>query len=97
MVRFGTHINLSVLLMHQSWFRVPKIVKDCANVFIIFRPHDSDELGTIARRVGMRKDDMLDIFEGLLPNWRDSLLINLIPGAPYKLGKNLFEPIRERR
>lgn len=97
MFRFGTHINLSIILMHQSWFRIPKIVKDCSNVFIIFRPHDDDELSTIGRRVGMKKDEIFGMFKELLPNWRDSLLINLIPNAPYKYGKNLFEPIEENQ
>lgn len=94
--RFGsTHCNISILLMHQSWFRIPKIVKDCSNVFVIFRPHDNDELATIGRRVGLKKEKIFQIFRDLLPNWRDSLLINLIPNAPYKYGKNLFQPIDE--
>ena len=93
--RFGSsHRNTSIILSHQSWFRIPKICKDTSNVFVIFRPHDNDELGTIARRVGMEKKDMFQLFKELLPHWRDSLLINLIPGAPYKYGKNLFEELQ---
>jgi hypothetical protein len=96
LVRFGsTHCNMSIMLLHQSWFRIPKIVKDCANVFIIFRPHDNDELATIGRRVGLKKENIFDIFNNHLPEWRDSLCINLIPGAPHKFSKNLFEPIQE--
>ena len=91
--RFGTHINCSIILSHQSWFRIPKIVKDCSNVFIIFRPHDNDELATIGRRVGLSKEMIFGLFNELMPHWRDSLLINLIPGAPYKFGKNLFKKI----
>ena len=95
LVRFGsTHCNISILLMHQSFFRIPKIVKDCSNVFVIFRPHDNDELFTIGRRVGLKKEEILDIFRKHLPKWRDSLLINLIPDAPFKFGKNLFTAIR---
>lgn len=94
--RFGsTHCNLSLIFLHQSWFRLPKIVKDTSNVFIIYRPHDNDELATIGRRVGLKKDKIFQIFKDVLPNWRDSLLINLCPGAPYKFGKNLFEEIKE--
>jgi hypothetical protein len=92
--RFGsTHCNISIMLLHQSWFRIPKIVKDCANVFVIFRPHDNDELGTIGRRVGMKKEKIFKVFKEQLPNWRDSLLINLCPGAKSKFSKNLFDPI----
>ena len=92
--RFGSsHRNTSVILAHQSWFRVPKICKDTSNVFIIFKPHDLDELGTIGRRVGMKKETMFNLFRDELPQWRDSLTINLIPGCPSKYLRNLFEPL----
>ena len=94
--RFGsTHCGISLILLHQSWFRIPKIVKDCSNVFVIFRPHDNDELATIGRRVGLSKKKIFTIFDELMPHWRDSLLINLCPGAAHKFSKNLFEPIVE--
>jgi hypothetical protein len=95
--RFGsTHCNISLVLMHQCAFRIPKVVKDCANVFIIFRPHDLDELSTLGRRVGLKKKEIFDLFDNHLPLWRDSLLINLCPGAKHKFSKNLFEPIIQR-
>jgi hypothetical protein len=94
--RFGsTHCNISILLLHQSWFRIPKIAKDCSNVFVIFRPHDNDELATIGRRVGLKKDKIFQIFKDHMPGWRDSLLINLCPGAKHKYSKNLFQPLAE--
>ena len=93
--RFGsTHCNMSIILAHQSWFRIPKIVKDCANVFVIFRPHDWDELKKIGRRVGLSKDVNVQIFDAHLPNWRDSLTIDLNPKSPAKFRKNLFEPLK---
>jgi len=93
--RFGsTHCNISILLMHQCFFRIPKVCKDTSNVFIIFRPHDMDELGTIGRRVGLKKEQIYQIFNDHLPNWRDSLLINLCPGAEHKFSKNLFQPLK---
>ena len=92
--RFGSsHMNMSVILMHQCWFRVPKVAKDCCNVFIIFRPVDKDELHTIGRRVGLKKDQIQWIFDTHLPHFRDSLTINLIPGAPHKFLRNLYEPL----
>tara|TARA_R110000782_G_scaffold6316_1_gene21678 strand:+ start:533 stop:1282 length:750 start_codon:yes stop_codon:yes gene_type:complete len=92
--RFGsTHCNISIILLHQSWFRIPKIVKDCSSVFVIFRPHDIDELACIGRRVGLGSKKIVEVFDQFLPKWRDSLLINLCPEAPHKYSKNLFEPI----
>jgi hypothetical protein len=94
LVRFGSsHCNISCIFLTQVFFRIPKVIKDCCNVFIIYRPVDLDELSTLGRRVGLKKDEISHIFNKFLPQWRDSLLINLIPDAPYKFGKNLFTPI----
>jgi hypothetical protein len=94
LVRFGSsHCNISCIFLTQVFFRIPKIIKDCCNVFIIFRPTDLDELATIGRRVGLKKKKITDIFNKHLPKWRDSLLVNLIPDAPYKFSKNMFEPL----
>ena len=92
--RFGSsHKNISVLLLHQSWFRVPKIAKDLCSVFIVFRPVDLDELATLGRRVGLKKEEIKHVFQTHMPHFRDSLGINLIPGAPHKFVKNLYEPL----
>jgi hypothetical protein len=61
---------------------------------VIYKPVDLDELSTLGRRVGLKKDEISHIFNSFLPHWRDSLLINLIPNAPSKFSKNLFEPIQ---
>lgn len=93
----STHRNTSIILSHQSFFSVPKICRDQSNVFILWKPHDLDTLGTIGRRVGLKKAEITNLFRKHLPNWRDSLLINMIPGAPAKFSKNLFEPIPDPR
>ena len=93
-VRFGSsHCNISCIFLTQVFFRIPKVIKDCCNVFIIYRPVDLDELSTLGRRVGLKKEDMSYLFNKFLPHWRDSLLINLVPNAPHKYSKNLFTPI----
>jgi len=54
LLRFGsTHCNMSIIVLYQSWFRLPKIVKDMCNVIILYKPHDHDELHTIGRRIGL--------------------------------------------
>ena len=93
-VRFGSsHCNISTIFLTQVFFRIPKVIKDCCNVFIIYRPVDLDELSTLGRRVGLKKEEINHMFKTFLPHWRDSLLINLIPNAPSKFSKNLFQKI----
>ena len=92
--RFGsTHGNLSIIILYQSFFRLPKIIKDMCNVVILYRPHDNDELAVIGRRVGLKKHQILYLFDTYLNGLHDSLMINMIKGAPHKFYKNLYEPI----
>ena len=89
----SSHHNISVIICYQSFFQVPAIIKKCCNVFIIYRPNDRDELGTIARRVGMTKKDMLYIFDNFMKEKRDTLCIDMTENSPAELRKNLFTPI----
>ena len=95
LVRFGaSHHCISLVFINQSFFRLPKIIKDMANVFLIFRPIDLDELNSLGRRIGFKKGVLRSLFNDKLPHWRDSLLINLIPSNPYgRYWKNLHEPL----
>jgi hypothetical protein len=89
----SSHHNFSIIVCYQSFFDVPPIVKKCANLFVLYRPNDDDELGTIARRVGLKKEVMLKLFNELLPEKRDTLCIDLSEGTPCQYRKNLFTPI----
>ena len=92
----SSHHNFSIIVCYQSFFDVPPIVKKCANMFVLYRPNDDDELGTIARRVGMKKDIMIELFDNVLPELRDTLCIDLTEGSPCQYRKNLFKRIMVR-
>ena len=89
----SSHHNISIIICYQSFFDMPAIIKKCCNVFIIYKPNDRDELGTIARRVGMTKKDMLYIFDNFMKEKRDTLCIDMTEDSPAPLRKNLFTPI----
>jgi hypothetical protein len=78
---------------YQSFFDVLSIIRKCANIFIIYRPNNSDELVTIGRRVGLKKEEILEIFNTLLTEKRDTLTIDMTENSPAPLRKNLFTPI----
>lgn len=89
----SSHHNFSIIICYQSFFDVPPIIKKCCNVFILYRPNDSDELKTIARRVGLKGHIMVDLFDQVLTDKRDTLMIDMIEGSPCPYRKNLYEPI----
>jgi hypothetical protein len=92
----SSHHNISIMVCYQSFFDVPPIVRKCLNIYIIYRPTNDDELACIARRVGMKKEEMFDIFDRLLPKNRDTLMIDLTENSPCRLRKNLFTRISEK-
>ena len=92
--RFGSsHHNISIILLHQIFSRVPKVCRDCSNVLIIYRPVDLDSLDTVGRRCGLKKEEIRFIFDKYMSHYRNSLTVNLIPNAPYKFLKDVFEPL----
>lgn len=95
LLRFGsTHCNMSIIIIHQSWFRIPKMIKDYCNVFIIYKPIDLDEQHTIGRRVGLNKYCSDYLFEEYIKVPTDNITINTIPGAPFKFAKNIYDEIK---
>ena len=89
----STHKNICVALCQQDAFQIPAIVRRCSRLFILWRPRDLDSLGTVARKSGMKSKDMLSIFDQLMPEYRDSLWLDLTIGSPYPLRKSGFEMI----
>lgn len=88
----SSHHGYSIILLHQSFFDVPSIIKKCSNVFILFPPSDFDQLGTIARRMGVKKEEMIAMCSLLTSN-HDTLCIDLTENSPAKFRKNVFERI----
>lgn len=89
----SSHHNISIIVCYQSFFDVPPIIRKCANFFISYRPNDNDELKTLGRRVGIKKDDIVALYDNLLSGLRDTLTVDLSEGTPAKLRKNIFTPI----
>jgi len=81
------------LYLCQNFFKIPRVLRDNALNFIIFKPNDNDELATIGRRVGLNKKEIKNVFKHQLPHFRDSLFIDMKPGAPHVYYKNLFEKL----
>lgn len=93
-VRFGsTHFNLNCIFANQNFFKIPSVIRQNSNCFVIYRPTDRDELSTIGRRINLDKKKIKELFTEHLPHFRDSLFIDHKPGAPHTYYKNLFIPL----
>lgn len=88
----STHKNISVILCAQDPFNVPPCVRRMANLWILWKINDADSLNTCARKAGLKKNEMNDIFE-MFEDSRDSLWIDNTSHSPWPMRKNGFIPI----
>ena len=89
----SSHNNISIFCGYQSFFDVPTIVRKCCTHFLIWRTRNSDGLTVIAKRVGLSKEIMHEIFRREMKDRRDSLMIDLVSPDPLFIRKNIFEPL----
>jgi hypothetical protein len=88
----SSHHNYSIIFCHQSFFDLPPIIKKCSSIFILFKPDDLDSQGTIGRRLGFKKLDILELFHKC-KNKRDTLCIDKTEDSPAEVRINLFTPV----
>ncbi len=90
LVRYGSsHKNLTLYFTHQNFFSLPILVRKLCNVFIIWKP---GELKMIAKRAGMKAEELEYIFENICTDYRHSLCIDLPFKTPEILRKNIWKP-----
>ena len=90
----SSHRNVSIMVGYQSFFDVNTIIRKCSNVFILYKPNGSQEVSLIANRVGMEKEDLNHIFNHICNGTYDSLMVDFTIDSPYKLRKNVYQPIQ---
>ena len=90
----SSHHNISVLLSYQSFFDIPTIIRKTCNYFFIWKTNNSDELGTIAKRVGYNKKIFQSIFSKYITNKFDFLVLDQCIDPEFELRKNLYEVIK---
>lgn len=89
----STHKNISVCLTSQDCFNIPPIVRRCSNLWILWRIMDLDSMATMARKTGLKGENLRDIFNNLMTETHDSLWIDITEKTPYPFRKNGFEDI----
>ena len=87
----SSHNNISIFCGYQDFHSVPIIVRKCASHYLIWRTRNSDELTLIAKKVGVSKEIMHEIFRREIKDRRDSLMIDLVSPDHLFLRKNIFE------
>lgn len=86
----SSHNNISIMTSYQDFFSIPTIIRKCATHFLIYKPRNQDELTVVAKRVGLKKDVIHNIFDREIKHKKDCLLIDLTCPDEFALRKNIF-------
>ena len=90
----STHKGLTIYFAHQSFFDVMPLIKKMANVYIIWKPRDRSEIHLIENRVGMKKDNLKELFKTVATGHRDSICVDLTENSPAPLRLNIWNEIQ---
>ena len=91
----STHKFSSCILCAQDWSDVPKLVRRCTNVWIIWKMDDTQSLQLCMKKAGIAKDKYLKLMK-LLVGPHSSLWIDRTSGTPYPLRVNGYDLIEEK-
>jgi hypothetical protein len=81
------------MISSQDAFRLPSIVRRCANVFFLWKIKDKDNVAVLNRRLGLKKNVLFELFQKYLKKPTDSLCYDLTKNTPAPLRLNGFEEI----
>ena len=73
----STHRNTSIALLAQDAFQITPNIRRMANIIVLFKPSDYDSINCLSRKVGMGSKELKGIFEKLMPDFHDSLMIDM--------------------
>jgi hypothetical protein len=89
----STHKQVSVLLMYQNFINIPKIARRLANIFVIWKMPDRTQMEIIGAKVGLKKGELLDMFDAICPERYDNLCFDMTTNSPAPIRKNLFQKV----
>jgi hypothetical protein len=84
----STHKNISVIITSQTFTRLPTIVRKCANVFVLWKVDDKDQVQLLARRTNT---DLKRLFDNHIKTRFDAIWIDKTVGSPYPIRLNGYQ------
>ena len=91
----SSHNNLTIFVCVQNFTDLGSDVRRCCNVFCIFKQPDINALQILARRVGMKNDDFMYIFNKYLLQPHNCLYIDLTLNSPARFRINGFDVLKK--
>jgi len=89
----SSHKKVSVMLLYQNFTGIPKIARRLANVFVVWKIPDTMALETIGRKCGLKKGELIDMFETIATGPKDSICLDMTPNTSAPVRLNIFQKI----
>ncbi len=89
----SSHKGFSIMCAHQDFFSIDPIVKKCANIFLLWKPHARSEASLIDNRVGLAKGTLKTLFNEVATGPYDFICVDLTRQTPMPLRLGLWQPI----
>ena len=94
LVRYcSSHKGFSVMVAFQDFFGLDPLLKKCANVFLVWKPHARNEAALIDNRTGLPKGTLKEVFRTVACGPHDFVTIDLTKKSPMPLRLGLWAPI----
>ena len=87
---YSTHCNISIWITAQDGISIPPTIRRMASHVFLWRSNDLNHLTILSSRFGLNQKDLKYIFDNLLTDPHDSLLIDSTrPSCRFRM--NIFE------
>lgn len=91
---YSSHYGLYVATTHHNLIDIPKTIRRSANLFVMFRQPDLEEMKkTLGKRAGLTSKRAEIVFDMLKDPW-DHILVDMIQGSEFPLRLNSVHGIR---
>ncbi len=91
----STHKNVSLIVNQQDFSCVSPVIRRMCNLFVLWPGLDPQVLDVYARKIGLRKGLLANLFNQHTRIKHDSIWIDLTSGTPAPLRLNCFTPLEE--
>ncbi len=92
---WSSHFNITTISCAHNFFELPKSVRRCTNVFILWNNPDVSYMKNISARVSLSVQDMDYMFKLCKDPVHHAVWLDYTEKSPYKYRINCFEKINE--
>lgn len=91
----SSHKNLSIAVTAQDSFSIPTCARRTSNVFCLWKVPDLVSMAQVAKRTGLKSDELLSIMREHIHSNHDFLMIDITENTPASLRINGYQVLEK--